>query len=183
MSNENQLISRILGGDKRAYRAIVDEYQDMVYTLNMKVLKDSMLAEDVSQEVFVKVFRKLETFAGNSSLKTWIFRITYRTALDALRSKRPVFSSVGSDDGEYDVVDHAPSQQDQMESIQDKDQIHRAIDQLQPDQALVVTLYYLEEKKIKEIGKATGFSESKVKVDLHRGRNALKKLLVNIRMK
>ena len=159
---------------------IVDHYQAMVYTLSLKVVKDRMLAEDVSQEVFVKVYRKLETFAAQSWLKTWIYRITYRTALDAIRNRKPFSASMGNEADELDFADGAPSQQDYMEEEEEKNRIHRAIDQLLPNQALIVTLYYLEERKIKEICSATGFTESKVKVELYRGRNKLKGILQNI---
>jgi len=83
------LVQRVKSGDQRAFRALVERYQRKVYSVALGMVKDKEEARDVSQEAFVKVYRYLEHFKGDSSFYTWLYRITVNICIDALRRRGP----------------------------------------------------------------------------------------------
>ncbi|MHB8510820.1 MAG: RNA polymerase sigma factor [Actinomycetota bacterium] len=87
-SSEMDLVSRAANGDKDAFETIVRTHLDGVWRFAWGILGDAHHAEDATQDVFLKAFRALETFRGDSSLKTWLYTIAHRTCTDRLRKAR-----------------------------------------------------------------------------------------------
>lgn len=86
MNTEDQIyIGRIKNGNPSAYAFLVDKYKHMVYTISIKILKNTEDAEDAAQESFIKAFQQISSFAGKSKFSTWLYTITYRTAVSRLR--------------------------------------------------------------------------------------------------
>ncbi len=83
------LVKRVREGDTRAFKLLVERYQRKIYSVALGMLKDKEEARDVSQEAFVKVYRYLENFKGDSSFYTWLYRITVNICIDVLRKKGP----------------------------------------------------------------------------------------------
>ena len=86
--NEFELIQQLRDGDEQAFKFLVETYQDMVFNTALGIVQNVEDAEDVAQEVFIKVFRSIDTFKGESKLSTWIYRITTSCALDLVRGKK-----------------------------------------------------------------------------------------------
>ncbi len=169
-----EYIQRVLDGDQEAFSAIVETYQSMVFALCLSVLKNRELAEEAAQDTFVKVYRKLGTFEDKSSLKTWIYRIGYHTAIDYTRKRRMQVQEL---DSQYNLSDSASNMQEELEQDERVRGLKKAIGLLKDEQALIITLYYLEEKNVKEICEILGLTDSNVKIKLFRARKALKKVL------
>ena len=83
-------IQKVLDGDTAAYSHLVSQYKDMVYTLAFSILKQETEAEDAAQESFIKAYQKLRTFKKDSKFSTWLYTITYRTAIYNLRHRKPM---------------------------------------------------------------------------------------------
>ena len=88
MINETELIKRLKLGDESAFKTIVEQWQDLVYNTILGIVQNETEAEDLAQDVFIKVFEKIETFKGDAKFSTWLYRIATTTALDHLRSKK-----------------------------------------------------------------------------------------------
>ncbi|MBQ4802102.1 sigma-70 family RNA polymerase sigma factor [Aquimarina sp. MMG015] len=174
---EYDLIRRINDGDASAFRQLVYVYKDVSLSLAISILKNQVIAEDVLQEVFLKVYNKLHTFRFKSSFSTWLYRIVINTSYNELKKRK---NSINIDELESGFI-ISLVEKNAMDEADQKRFINLALQQLRPDEALVLRLFYLCEYKIKEIEKVTGFKTSKIKVDLYRGREnmhfQLKRLL------
>ncbi|WP_239524894.1 RNA polymerase sigma factor [Leptobacterium flavescens] len=178
LHNDDLLIDRVRDGDMHAFRLLVEKYKDISLSLACSILKDRDKAEDVLQDAFVKVYRKLNSFRGTSAFATWLYRIVVNTAYNALKKeKRQAFIR----ETEVDLPEtKEPEKYEDLKREEQQKYINMAMDKLKADEALVLRLYYLCDLNSKEIRKITGFSNSKIKVDLHRGRNNLYRQLERI---
>ena len=149
----------------------------MVFTLAVKILNNHEEAEEVSQDVFVKVYTALHTFKGESKFSTWLYKIAYYRSLDALKKqKRSQSTSSIDSDMEY----HLSSMENALTNLEVKEReqtIKNAIDNLSHDDAIVITLHYFEELSLKEIGEIMDIEANTVKVRLFRSRKRLAALL------
>ena len=172
-------IDAIINGDTKAFTVLIDRYKHMVFTLALKILKNREEAEEVSQDVFVKVYQVLHSFKGDSKFSTWIYKIAYYRSLDYLKKqKRGLSTSSLDSDKEY----HLPSIENNLDALEvneRKQAIKSAIDELPVDDAVVITLHYFEELSLKEIAEIIGVEANTVKVRLFRSRKRLAQLLKN----
>ena len=172
-------IDATINGDTKAFTVLIDRYKHMVFTLALKILKNREEAEEVSQDVFVKVYQVLVSFKGDSKFSTWIYKIAYYRSLDYLKKqKRGLSASSLDSDKEY----HLPSIENNLDALELKERkqaIKSAIDELPTDDAVVITLHYFEELSLKEIAKIIGVEANTVKVRLFRSRKRLAQLLKN----
>ncbi|MBK9759445.1 MAG: sigma-70 family RNA polymerase sigma factor [Flavobacteriales bacterium] len=170
---EQEAIARSRTGDHVAFAWIVKEYKPMAYTVAMRVLRNREEAQEVTQDAFVKVYQNLDGYEGTSKFTTWLFSITYRTAISKLRSRRtstsdldevPEAAAAGSDPATAELGDRRAA-------------LEYALGQLTPEDASIVSLFYLHEQNVEEIVTTTGLSASNVKVKLHRSRKKLFEIL------
>lgn len=167
-NSDTYLVNNIKKRDTDAFRQFVEKYKDVSLSLACSIVKDKAEAEDVLQDAFIKVFEKIETFRFESTLSSWLYRIVVNTSYNALKKQKnhPSYSEI------Y-VKANAPVNNLGFDLLKEDDQkkfIQIALEKMRPDEALIVRLFYLLELKIIEIQVITGFSSSKIRVDLHRGR-------------
>src|SRR5215510_14691733 len=86
--NDNEIISQVLNGDHQAYAQLVNRYQSYVFTLALRFTKNREDAEEVAQDIFVKAYRALADFKGNSKFSTWLYTIVNNTCITFLRKKK-----------------------------------------------------------------------------------------------
>ncbi|WP_299241587.1 sigma-70 family RNA polymerase sigma factor [uncultured Aquimarina sp.] len=178
MSSEEDFIhiEKIRQGDFEALSYIVDKYKDMVYNIALKIVKNKIEAEDIAQESFIKVYQQIHTFKKESKFSTWLYTITYRTAIYGLRKNKINTQPIVNEDHEK-LKSQNLSQQ---ESLQYKDTqyfVKLAINSLPSIEGLLITLFYIDENSIEEIHDITGLSKSNIKIKLFRARKKLKKQL------
>ena len=102
--NDQHYINLVIGGDTHAFAVLVDRYKNLVFTLSLKMLQNREEAEEVSQDAFIKVYKSLPKFKSESKFSTWLYKVTYNTCLDRLRSKKRATPLVSIDDfGEKEV--------------------------------------------------------------------------------
>lgn len=180
-NNDIFLINRIKDGDTGAFRQLVEKYKNVSLSLACSILKDEIRAEDVLQDVFVKVFEKVDAFNFNSAFSTWLYRIVVNTSYNELKKYKNQTSLSQVDLKPEKSIDNTAL--NDLKGEEQEKYIRVALNRLKADQALILRLFYLCDLKITEIEDITGFKSSKIKVDLHRGRinldKELKKLLGN----
>lgn len=173
-------------GDEAAFEELVRRHQRSVERLATRMLPDARDREEVCQDVFLKVFRNIEDFRGESRLSTWINSIAYRTCLNRLEGReRPVpGSQVGSGRGAdwfpAGVQGDDPSPAETAERNRVRSTIRRAIRTLRPRYRAAVTLYHLEDMTVAEVAEAMELAAGTVKTHLFRARKELKDRLVDV---
>ncbi len=174
-SSDSEIIGKVLQGDHAAYAVLVSRYQNYVFTLTNRIVKNREDAEEVAQDVFVKAFRALANFKGTSKFSTWLYTIVYTSSLSFLRKKKPVIISLDHENV-FELVtnQNAESSANIAEQKSRSAMVNKAIELLNPDDALVISLFYLAEQNLEEIGKIMGAETNTVKVRLHRARHKLK---------
>ncbi|MGS2760636.1 RNA polymerase sigma factor [Sinomicrobium sp. M5D2P9] len=169
------LINRVKEGDTQAFRQLVDKYKDVSLSLACSVLKDKAKAEDVLQEAFMKVFYKAGDFKHKSAFSSWLYRIVINTSYNALKSHK-----IHLELNEINPNESLTGEETAIRNLKEKDQkkyVILALNRLKPDESLVLRLFYLCDLNLKEVADITGFSPSKIKVDLHRGRKNMEQAL------
>ena len=179
--SDTELIDKVLGGDKAAYADLMKRHQRFVFTLALRFTKNREDAEEIAQDCFIKAYRSLNTFRNTSKFSTWLYSIVYTTAMTFLRKKRLDIQSIDTEAGLLNIENHVSDlNSDEVEHKSKMVFVNRAIDQLLPDDAAVITLFYQGEQSLEEIGKALGMETNTVKVKLHRARHRLKEKIENI---
>ena len=171
-------IRNILEGNSEEFRYIIEKYKDMAYSIAMSVVKDEFLAEEIIQLSFVKAFEKLDTFKGNSKFSTWLHRIVINESFKVNRKRKNELLSFVD---EFSVM---PTEiEKSILELEEDDQkyfINEALKRLSSKESLVLRLFYLEENSIDEVSNLTGWSDSNVRVILHRARTNLRQVLSDI---
>lgn len=168
---EKLLIRELKRGREDAYKQLVEEYGDRLLRTCCLILRDRGEAEDVVQETFVKVFRKVEDFRGESGLYTWIYTIALNLSRDRLK-KNTDFSIF-----ENEQIDNIDTEI-HLEKAIDREVLRKELDEINPIYREVIVLFYFEELSIKEISQLLNEKEGTVKSRLSRGRNILKESLL-----
>lgn len=171
------IIDKVLKGNTHAFSRLVDHYKDMVFTLAHRMLKDRIKAEEIAQDVFIKIFKKLDTFKGQSKFSSWVYRITYNTCLDTLRKQQKNYKLLSINEfTEHELV-NIDNALDQMQADELKETINQCLEKLPGDMGFLLTLYYFSGYSVKEIAKIVDLKSNNVKVKLHRSRLKLTGLL------
>lgn len=173
-----ELIEQTLEGNQSAYADLVRRHQRFVFTLALRFAKGREDAEEIAQDCFIKAYRSLSSFQQQSKFSTWLYSIVYTTAMTFLRKKRVDTSSI-DDDESYIQIEGKPSGYDEY-NVENKSRsyyLNQAIEQLLPDDATIITMFYKGEQSLEEIAQAMGIEANTVKVKLFRARQRLKEKL------
>lgn len=175
--DDGLLVAGARGGSDEAFAALVRRHERAVFNLVARIIRDRTAAEDLSQETFVKAYRKLETYDSAYPFANWILRIAHNTAIDYLRRPSLPLSSiddVGASGDRRPVADQLVSGDPSPESVLARrdvaDQLNRAVASLRPEYRRLVILRYQEELGLEAIAEITGLPLGTVKSYLHRAR-------------
>jgi RNA polymerase sigma-70 factor (ECF subfamily) len=173
-----ELISQVLTGNQGAYAELVKRHQRFVFTLALRFTKSREDAEEIAQDCFVKAYRSLNSFQQTAKFSTWLYSIVYTTSMTFLRKKRLDTQSIDEEGTLIQLENHVSDfRADQVEQKSKFAYLNLAINQLLPDDAVIITLFYKGEQSLDEIGKALNMEANTVKVKLHRARHRLKEKL------
>lgn len=183
---ENDLIKKCKKGNREAFNVLFSNYRNQVVNIAYGMLSDREDAYDAAQEVFVRVFRSIESFKEESSFTTWLYRITTNVCSDILR-KRQKGSNVVSlnrmadENNDMDIKDEAPTPEESMELSERQRAVREAISELREEYRTVITLCDIEGMSYDEISQILKIPSGTVKSRINRARNALKKNLLKKR--
>ncbi len=176
MTNEEQLlIENVQRGEMGAFQELVEKYKQKVFYIALDMTGNHHDAEDLSQEVFMKVFTAIKDFRGEAKLSSWLYRIAMNTCIDKTRRKH--LKLVDIDDRVYEQATTAKNPEQLLHDRATQDQIELALQKLPPRQRLIFTMRHYNELMLKEIAESLGISEGTVKAQLFRAIQRLQKEL------
>jgi|SRR5215469_12589845 len=176
VQQERDLIARAQAGNESAFAALFEGHKRVVYSLSLRILRVPADAEDVTQDVFLLLFRKISMFRGESAFSTWLYRLTANAALSRLR--KPDVRNAASEsggcrrEGSSAVTPGAPDPR--LRQCIDRLTLEQAISGLPPSYRSVFALYVVHGYKHREIAKMLNCSVSSSKAQLHKARQKLR---------
>jgi len=181
-------LERVRQRDQAAARQLVDQLYPLVIRIVRSHLPRRVLEEDLAQEIFMKMFTRIEQFQGAVPFPHWVSRIAVTTCIDHLRAqkRRPEFRWADLSEGEADVLDAVMTNENEVapdEAMAAHELVHKLLAQLKPEDQMVIRLLDLEQKTIVEISELTGWNGSLVKVRAFRARRKLRKLFETLEKK
>lgn len=181
MTTETELIEQLKRGNEAAFKTIVEQWKDLVFNTVLGIVQNETEAEDLTQDVFIKVFENISSFKGQSKFSTWLYRIATRTALDHLRSRKrkkrfgSVFSMMGNAKNESDEL---PDFQHPGVSLDNKERskiLFKAISRLPENQKAAFILNKMEGLSYREISEVLNTTVSAVESLISRANGNLRK--------
>ena len=172
--NMDEIIQRLKKRDDKALKEIMDSYGDSLLRLATAYMKDESLAADIVQQVFIKLYYRIDQFKNNSSLYTWLYRITINECKSQLNSWsfRKIFFT-----NELPEEKAKANVENNILENELEDEIYNEILKLEVKYRIPIILHYYQELKIKEIAEILDSNENTIKTRLYRARNKLKNYL------
>ena len=179
-TSNSELVQRSQAGDKGAFEMLVYRHQDLVFSLAFKLTGNKELANDVGQEAFIRAWKAIDKFRGDSTFSTWIYRITVNTAW-TLRKKAKKHYSLNIEDTQEPVVIDEKNDPELIAINADLSSVLRkALDQIPLEQRIIVELKNIEGRSHKEIAEYLDISVTAAKVRLHRAHQKLRTILEDV---
>ena len=178
MDSSEELIASARSGDDDAFRLLFEQHHRFILRFLYGMVGEHDLAEELTQESFARAFRSLKTLRNEAKFSTWLCGIAKNVAYNGLRSRRrEVYTSSVSEPSIEEISGHNLSPDSQMLNAELRSVIHTALGKLDEDKRLVFTLKVLQQQSYAEIAAATGFSIPKLKTDLHRAKDEMRRLI------
>ena len=179
---DEELVEDVKKGNIDAFEDIVKKYENKVYGIVFHMMKNQNEVEDLAQEVFLKVYKNLDRFKGDSSLYTWIYKITVNLCLDELKKRKNIIyldEKISVEEGEIDkeLPSNERSQEELYEDKELKENLHRCINKLPDKQKMMIVLRDIKGFSYDEMAKITNNKIGTVKSQINRARLKLKELL------
>ncbi|MCW8879546.1 MAG: RNA polymerase sigma factor RpoE [Kangiellaceae bacterium] len=178
-TTDAELVERVQKGDKRAFDLLVSKYQNKIFVIISRFISDQAEVYDVAQDTFIKAYRALPNFRGDSQFYTWIYRIAINTAKNYLTAKgrRPPASDIDSQDAESFGIGSALKENASPEKLLMRDELKKVIfatiDQLPDDLKTAITLREMEGLSYEEIAESMGCPVGTVRSRIFRAREAI----------
>jgi len=183
LTTETELIEQLKRGDEAAFKTIVEQWKDLVYNTSLGIVQNETEAEDITQDVFIKVFENISSFKGESKLSTWLYRIATTTSLDHLRSKKRkkrfgfLFSLGGDENYESNQIPDFLHPGVKLDDKERAKMLFKAIGNLPENQKVAFTLHKLEGLSYREISEVLKTTVSAVESLMSRANQNLRKEL------
>lgn len=188
---DQEVVARARKGIEAAYRELIGRYQRPVLSLIYRLVRDRELAEDLTQDTFIKVLNAIDRYDPKHKFSSWIFKIAHNTAIDQLRKKNPATLSLdGSPHAEsndeieassFTAVSSDENPEEYTASREIGREIEGALAELRPEYRTAIVLWHVEGRPYEEIAEIMELPLGTVKTFIHRARNELKKRLTHLR--
>jgi RNA polymerase sigma-70 factor (ECF subfamily) len=170
--HERELVERCRSGDERGFQELVDRHKDLVFALIARTVQDRSRAEDLAQDVFLRIHRGLPYFRGEARLSTWIYRIVANVCLqDQARAPRTSPLDPERQPQAISVADR------QFNDLEVRDRLEKAIARLPPNYRLLIAAHYLRGVQYEELAEALQLPLGTVKTQLYRAKQQLRRFL------
>jgi RNA polymerase sigma-70 factor (ECF subfamily) len=174
---DDELVARCKGGDDEAFVALVTRYRARVFGMIARTVTDTGRAEDLAQDVFLRVYRGLPYFQGRAKFSTWVYRVALNVCLQ--ERQRPVHEEVPAEDPGDE--DHAPRElgctDPAFDALELRDRLSKALAHLPANYRLLVAAHYLQGMQYEDLAETFGMPLGTVKTHLHRAKKQLRMLL------
>ena len=173
-ATERELVERCRRGEEAAFQELVDQYKDLVFAVIARTVQDRARAEDLAQDVFLRVHRGLPYFRGEARLSTWMYRIAANVCTEARSHQAPQISL----DDERTSERVRPVAADRHASdLELSDRLEKAIARLPANQRLMIAAHYLKGVRYEDLAEALQLPLGTVKTQLYRAKQQLRRLL------
>lgn len=173
INNDQKYITKTLAGETNAFSFLIEKYKVMVFSLAFKMLNNREEAEEVSQDTFIKAYKNLSKFKGESKFSTWLYKIAYRNCLDVVKKNEKRYLTATIDE----VTENKVKSTDDILTKIDKEErsklLKGCLQKLPEQERSLLWMFYFDELSLKEIEEVTTLSVANIKVTLHRGRKKL----------
>jgi RNA polymerase sigma-70 factor (ECF subfamily) len=179
-SADTDLISRAAGGDSSAFQALVERHRSMVYRVAYQFAGNHHDAEDIAQEVFIKVYRSLDRFRQDAQLTSWMYRIVMNACIDHRRRQRPAVAAPFGEEAEQRMLntpEERPDPEERAYAGELGQVLENEIGRLPNGQRVVFVMRHHQGMKLCEIAEALGLAEGTVKRQLHAAVHRLRQAL------
>ena len=175
--NERELVERCRRGDEGAFQELVDGYKNLVFALIARTVQDRTRAEDLAQDVFLRIHRGLPYFRGEARLSTWIYRIVANVCVQE-RGQQAMRRATSSRSTTQRAAVRTPAAADrQFSDLELRDRLEKAIARLPAQQRLLVAAHYLQGVRYEDLAEALRMPLGTVKTHLFRAKQQLRRLL------
>ncbi len=171
--HERELVERCRSGDEHAFQELVDRYKDLVFALIARTVQDRSRAEDLAQDVFLRIHRGLPYFRGEARLSTWIYRIVANVCF--LEHGRPPAESFDEERTRAKAMPSGPDRQ--FGDFELRDRLEKAIARLPPNYRLLIAAHYLNGVQYEGLAEALQLPLGTVKTQLYRAKQQLRRML------
>jgi RNA polymerase sigma-70 factor, ECF subfamily len=161
---------------ERAFAQLFEEYSAPIYNYVLRMVGDADRAADITQDTFIKAYRKLDTLTDATSTRSWLYRIATNTAIDEIRRRRFI-SPMGDEEGTYDRPDHRPGPEASVMAGTLDERVQRALMSLRPNHRECLLLSDVEDMSAQQIGEVMGMSYGAVRTLLCRARGEMRRAL------
>lgn len=182
---EDILVRHIAEGDDNAFEYFVEAYNKKIFNISYRLLNNYEDACDITQEIFLKIYRKIHTFKENCSLYTWVYRLSVNTCIDALRRRKnintlPIDAPIQTDEGEMtiDIADDSESTEDILLKKETRSILQKSITQLPDIYRVLLILREYDGLSYSEISRIVKIPIGTVKSRINRARSMLRDLLI-----
>jgi len=173
------LVSRVQAGDRQAFRVFIEKYQRLVAAIVFRMVYNAADREELSQEIFLKIFENIKRFQGSAKISSWIGRIASNTCINHLRKKRlPLFDDIAAGQTLENVAGDGLTPEHVNERADSNRSLQLEIDRLPAHYRLILTLFHFSEMNYDEIGQALELPAGTVKSHLFRARQKLRERLL-----
>lgn len=177
--DQHTIIESVLRGNRDAYASIIDEYQSMVFRYTWQIVKNQDIAEDLTQETFIKAYEKLHQYRTDAAFKGWLLRIARNNAMNYFRKNKTQDVSLDEDNGLQEYLPETKSKSPDKAAIDsEKEEIlNRAISQLSKEKREIILLHYYEEMSLAEIAELMDKKTGAIKTAIHRIRLEIREII------
>jgi RNA polymerase sigma factor (sigma-70 family) len=176
-------IEQILAGKSIAYSYIVDKHKDKAYNLAYRICGNHEVAEEITQDSFLKAYRSLKSFKMKSSFATWLYRIVYNTSISYIRIKKKTVLSLEDFPADTTIFNVSNISHEETEEEYRSSLISFALQKINEEERGLISLYYYEDMSTEEIADVTGISKSNIKVKLFRARQKMMEIIEMVEKK
>jgi RNA polymerase sigma-70 factor (ECF subfamily) len=173
-TGERELVQRALAGDERAFRKILEGHYTLIYSVVRGVAGQRAETDDIVQEVFIKIYRALGDFRGESRLSTWIYRIARNEALNAMDRRKPQVIPI---EDCVDLPDTGESPEASYRRRMSRERLERFMERLDEKERVAIELRYIGEKSYEEIADIMDIPLGTVKTHIYRAKLSLKRMM------
>lgn len=171
------LIQRIRAGNTHAFGFLIDRHKLQVYNLALRMLKNREEAEETAQDVFIKIFKSLDSFKGDAKFQTWLYRIAYNTCLDRIKKLNRERNTRSIDESNIHRIADSDDASDSLQKEEQHLTINACLEALPGEDHALVMMFYFEDKSLEEISAIINLKPNHIKVKLFRLRKRLETLL------
>ncbi|MCI8342198.1 MAG: sigma-70 family RNA polymerase sigma factor [Firmicutes bacterium] len=175
-TSDYELVQNCICGDMAAFEEILGRYKNLVYSVVLRMVNDAEDANDIAQDVFVKIYKNLDKYSPEYKFSTWVIKIATNTVIDFRRKKKP--DCVDIDDIAFEPADKE-TPESSFSKKESRQELLKAVEKLPDMYKVLIILYHFEDMSYQEIADVVGISLSKVKNRIFRGRKILKDIIIS----